>query len=59
MSVLYYNPFAQLSTSNVCGYGNHLACDMGKEGCECPCNHPQDTPSEEPKEPEEEGSYKF
>lgn len=48
MSTLYYNPGAQISTSNVCGYGNHLACDMGKNGCECPCGHPQDQETEPP-----------
>lgn len=49
---LYYNPQYGVNTSNVCGYGNHLACTQGKEGCECFCGHPQDEIPVEP-EPEE------
>lgn len=56
---LYYNPGLGVSTSNVCGYGNHLACTAGKEGCECPCGHPQDTVIEPAKEETTSDNFTF
>jgi hypothetical protein len=41
---MYYNPVLGITTTNVCGYGNHGMCDNLE--CECSCHTDRQQPKD-------------